>query len=548
MRILNVKWRNFAGWGNSWREIDFEKQKGLTLLCGRNGAGKSSIPNLIVYMLYGQVDGFTQKSIPNRVNRHFEGVISIVAEGRSVVIRRGLMPSAFAVTVDGEPIDTAGKANVQAYLETEIYKTPYNIFKNTIALSMDTFKSFVKLSPSEKCELIDRIFGYSIINTASAKARECVKEIKCRISEGESSIEGYNTTVSEMERRISTMVNRQNEAKDEPDETNVSDIEGLITESVRDYNSIEETIRTLEGMRSDNAMSISGFRSELKQVGDKIKLFESGKCPLCGSDLNTQEHIEYANTLKDASKNLTDNIMKFGKREKKIGDKLDIAVSKKKDIWDRINSLRIEKAKLESRRKERDLGYEEQISNLRAMCDEIHAKIAPKQSEIDKDCKRLEVMNTVCGVFSNDGLKQYISDIYVPMINGYVEGACTQLGINYRIVFDTGYACSIWSLGEEVPYSTLSTGERKKVDIAVTLAFLQIVKSRVPDINILFLDEVLTNIDVESCNDMLRIFKKFADDNGLSIYIVHHANLDSVYADNVVEIEKRNGFSNFVGE
>ena len=548
MRILNVKWRNFAGWGNSWREIDFEKQKGLTLLCGRNGAGKSSIPNLIVYMLYGQVDGFTQKSIPNRVNRHFEGVITIVAEGRSVVIRRGLMPSAFAVTVDGEPIDTAGKANVQAYLETEIYKTPYNIFKNTIALSMDTFKSFVKLSPSEKCELIDRIFGYSIINTASAKARECVKEIKCRISEGESSIEGYNTTVSEMERRISTMVSRQNEAKDEPDETNVSDIEGLITESVRDYNSIEETIRTLEGMRSDNAMSISGFRSELKQVGDKIKLFESGKCPLCGSDLNTQEHIEYANTLKDASKNLTDNIMKFGKREKKIGDKLDIAVSKRKNIGDRINSLKIEKTKLESRRKERDLGYEEQISNLRAMCDEIHAKIAPKQSEIDKDCKRLEVMNTVCGVFSNDGLKQYISDIYVPMINGYVEGACTQLGINYRIVFDTGYACSIWSLGEEVPYSTLSTGERKKVDIAVTLAFLQIVKSRVPDINILFLDEVLTNIDVESCNDMLRIFKKFADDNGLSIYIVHHANLDSVYADNVVEIEKRNGFSNFVGE
>ena len=149
-------------------------------------------------------------------------------------------------------------------------------------------------------------------------------------------------------------------------------------------------------------------------------------------------------------------------------------------------------------------------------------------------------MNTVCGVFSNDGLKQYISDIYVPMINGYVEGACTQLGINYRIVFDTGYACSIWSLGEEVPYSTLSTGERKKVDIAVTLAFLQIVKSRVPDINILFLDEVLTNIDVESCNDMLRIFKKFADDNGLSIYIVHHANLDSVYADNVAANENIN--------
>ena len=75
-------------------------------------------------MLYGQVDGFTQKDIPNRVNRHFEGVITIDAEGHNVVIRRGVMPNAFAVTVDGEPVDTAGKNNIQKYLENEIYKTP----------------------------------------------------------------------------------------------------------------------------------------------------------------------------------------------------------------------------------------------------------------------------------------------------------------------------------------------------------------------------------------------------------------------------------------
>ena len=548
MRIRNVKWRNFAGWGNSWHEIDFESGAGLSLLCGRNGAGKSSIPNLIVYMLYGQVDGFTQRDIANRVNRHFEGVINIDADGRCVVIRRCVMPNAFSVTIDGEPVDTAGKANVQKYLEAEIYKTPYNIFKSTIALSVNQFKSFVKLTPSEKCELIDRIFGYSVINTASARAKESVKEIKARISEGESSIEGYNTTVSEMESRISVMVGKQEAAKNENDAECDPCIDDRISESVGDYNRLCETIKTLEGMRSDNAVSISGFRSELKQVGDKIKLFESGKCPLCGSDLNTQEHIEYADTLKCASKNLTDNIVKLGNRGRKIDEKLDAAVSKRNDLGSRINSLKIEKAKLESRQKERDLGYDNQISNLRAMCDEIRAKIAPKQSEIDKDYKRLEVMNTVCGVFSNDGLKQYISDIYVPMINGYVEGACAQLGINYRVVFDTGYDCTIWSLGEEVPYSTLSTGEKKKVDIAVALAFLQIVKSRVPDINVLFIDEVLSNIDVESCNDMLRIFKRFADENGLSIYVVHHANLDSTYVDNVIEIEKRNGFSNFVTE
>lgn len=548
MRIRNVKWRNFAGWGNSWREIDFDKNVSLTLLCGRNGSGKSSISNLIVYMLYGQVDGFTQKDIPNRVNRHFEGVITIDAEGHNVVIRRGLMPNAFAVTVDGEPVDTAGKNNIQKYLENEIYKTPYHIFKNTIAISVDDFKSFVKLTPSEKCELIDRLFGYAVINTASAKAKECVKEIKSRIAEGESSIDGYNTTIGEMESRIAAMIEKQEQVKSDDCTKEIESVQGAIDANLKDYNAINETIRTLEGMRSDNAGDITNYRLKLKQVDDKIKLFEKGKCPLCGSDLNTEEHIGYVEGLRSSSADISANIMKLGRRGNKIDEKLELATKKRNNLNNDINSLNIERARLESRQKERDLGYDEQISNLQDMCDGIRAKIAPKQAEIGKDYKRLEVMNTVCGIFSNDGLKQYISDIYVPMINGYVENACVQLGINYRVVFDTGYDCTIWSLGEEVSYTTLSRGERKKVDIAVTLAFLQIIKSRIPDINVLFLDEVLSGIDVECCNDMLRIFKKFAEDNGLSIYIVHHANLDSTYVDNVVEVEKRNGFSNFVTE
>jgi len=97
-----------------------------------------------------------------------------------------------------------------------------------------------------------------------------------------------------------------------------------------------------------------------------------------------------------------------------------------------------------------------------------------------------------------------------------------------------------------VNYKTLSTGERKKIDIAVTLAFLKIIKTKISDINILFLDEVLSSIDVSSCNELLKIFYDFSRDTNLRIYMVHHANLDSTWVDKVIEIEKHNGFSHFV--
>lgn len=547
MRIRNVRWRNFTSWGNAWHEMNFDGDPLLCLLCGENGSGKSSIPNMIVYMLYGQVDGFTQKDIPNRVNKHFEGFINVESDGHSVMIHRGLMPNIFEVTVDGNPVDTAGKTNIQKYLENEIYKTPYNIFKNSIALSINDFKSFVKMTPKDKSEIIDRIFGYSILNTALAKSKESVKMLKSRIETNEASIEASNASISEIEGRIKELKeNRDTDTEDTESGNRLREIDESLSECTRKYGELINAINTLEDIKSEKLDAVSNARYELKGVTEKLGAYEKGICPLCGSRLDTETHKGYANNLRLSSEKLSSDIIKYGRQVNKVDEKISLAVSKQNIELGNIDRLKSEKAYVESGMKHKVEGYEEQLENLRNVSDGIRSRIAPKKSEISKDCKRLDLMNIVCGVFSNDGLKQYISDIYVPLINGYVEGVCSQLGISYRIVFDTGYNCTIWSLGEEVSYTTLSNGERKKIDIAVTLAFLQIIKTKVSDINVLFLDEVLSSIDVGSCNEMLKIFKTFASDNGVSIYMVHHANLDSTYVDKVIEVEKRNGFSNFI--
>ncbi len=526
--------------------MDFDGEPSLFLLCGVNGAGKSSIPNLIVYMLYGQVDGFTQKDIPNRVNKHFEGFINIESDGHSVMIHRGLMPNIFEVTVDGNPVDTAGKTNIQKYLENEIYKTPYSIFKNSIALSINDFKSFVKMTPKDKSDIIDRIFGYSILNTALAKSKESVKMLKTRIESNEASIEGYNTSISEIEKHINELESKSDSDADTTEsEKRLNEIDMSLSESMKKCGELNETLNTLEGIKTEKNDAILNARYELKGVSEKLDAYKKGICPLCGSHLDTETHKGYANALTLTSTTLSSNIIKYGRQLNKVGEKITLALSKQNIELGKIDKLKTEKTLIESELKHKIEGYGEQLENLHNMSDGIRAKIAPKKSEISKDYKRLDLMNLVCGVFSNDGLKQYISDIYVPLINGYVEGVCSQLGISYRIVFDTGYNCTIWSLGEEVSYTTLSNGERKKIDIAVTLAFLQIIKTKISDINVLFLDEVLSSIDVGSCNEMLKIFKTFASDNGVSIYMVHHANLDSTYVDKVIEVEKRNGFSNF---
>jgi len=58
MRILRIHFKNFASYGNKIQKIEFsEEESFLWLIKGANGAGKSTIANVIKFLLYGKVDG-----------------------------------------------------------------------------------------------------------------------------------------------------------------------------------------------------------------------------------------------------------------------------------------------------------------------------------------------------------------------------------------------------------------------------------------------------------------------------------------------------------
>lgn len=544
MKINKLRWKNFTSWGNSWQEMNFDKAPGVSLISGKNGAGKSSISNAIIYMLYGQLDGFAQKDIPNHINKHFEGEIFFTTNEHVVYIYRALSPNGFKVTIDGESIDTAGKNNIQKWLEEEIYKIPYDIFKNSIVLSVDDFKSFVDLSPKEKRDIIDRMFGYHIINVASSKVKDKLKSIRSEINLKETSIQGYNSSISE----ISSNISKINSESEDISET-VSLFENIkekMKQDVVDYKSRVSDIQTLETKLNSVSSRLQELNYESKEIQSKLKLYENGICPTCGTSLSTESHRYFKSELLNRQSKITEDHNTNKKKYEELNKEYNEICLKKAALMDRINDMKVEYAKYETIINEHGKSKESQIANLESMKSSIEIKMEPQREELVKLEKQNKLLNIVSDIFSENGLKQYISNIYIPLINDYVNEACTNLCIPYRVVFTTGYDCEISFMGDMVKYKTLSRGERKKVDIAVTLAFLKIIKTKISDINLLFLDEVLSGIDVASCNDLLKIFSDFSKDTELRIYMVHHANLDSTWVDENIEIEKQSGFSHFM--
>ncbi len=544
MKINKLKWKNFTCWGNSWQEMNFDKKNGLSLLCGLNGSGKSSVSNLIIYMLYGQLDGFTQKDMPNRINKHFEGEITFESNKHNVKIYRALSPNDFKVVVDGKDIDTAGKNNVQKWLEDEVYGMPYSIFKNAIVLSVNDFKSFVDLSPKEKRDIIDKLFGYHVINVASAKVKEKIKDINTKINSCESSISGYESSIIEINESINEVKNKDDSSSLLEEEFNKTKEE--LKDYTEKYKNVLADLKKVEDYEDKINEKETFVKNEYHAIKKQLDLYDKGVCPTCGARLDTDEHLHLKEELCEKEKNLSEKLEKIKEKSNKIYLKDNELSSKKSSLTEKINELKIRYASLETSLREKSNAKDEQLENLKSMRDSINDKISPKKKELSNLEKQNKILSIVSDVFSETGLKQYISNIYVPLINDYVSDVCNKLGIPYRVSFTTGYDCEITFMGEEVSYKTLSTGERKKVDIAVTLAFLKIIKTKISDINILFLDEVLSSIDVASCNELLKIFSDFSKDVNLRIYIVHHANLDSTYVDEVIAVEKQNGFSHFL--
>jgi len=213
MRITKVEWQNFTSYGNRKQELDLSNETSLFQIVGENGAGKTSISQVITFALYGKVEGKKLKDIPNRINGNAWTKVTLDNYGTEVVVERGLDPNLFKLIVNGTEYDKAGSRSIQEYLEEDIIGIPYYVFNNTLLLSINDFKSFIKMSPSDKRAIVDKIFGFHILNqmrdvlkVESRKMRQVIDTTIGKISSLETSIQNSYT---EME-SLSDEIQKQN--------------------------------------------------------------------------------------------------------------------------------------------------------------------------------------------------------------------------------------------------------------------------------------------------------------------------------------------------
>jgi len=552
MKIKKIEWRNFSSYGNKTQTLTLEDRNSLFQIVGENGAGKSSISQVITFGLYGKLEGKKLKDIPNRINGNAWVRITLEHQTTEVVIERGLDPNLFRIFLNGKEFDQAGVKSVQDFLTEDILGVPYYVFNNTISLSINDFKSFLKMSPTDKRAILDKIFGFNVLNQMKEILKSELRKLKGdldilvgKYSALESSIQNTQQEIEKVLEAIQIQTQNQDEELEKSLQT-FQDLKKIHDQKVTEFRALESEVN-----RQANSITslLYDHESKLRDLDRKLKLYESQKCPTCSSDLGSDFHQGLKESLLSERNGVQTEIEKVTDQNKKLEQqKLEHSQTRQSlsEKGAKIN------AKVESIQGEiRRLKTENRNLQVEPL-ERIVANLEHEKSNLSVEKSKKEshhaLMKTVDEILGDKGVKQMAIRTILPSLNSEITNLLRKINLPHQVIFDEEFNALVSHMGIEIPVQTLSTGEMKKVDFVVLIAILKLMKMKFNSINLLFLDELFSSVDPEGVHSILSILKSVAEELGLNIFVINHAPMPHEIFDFKLEIVKKNNFSTYTLE
>lgn len=548
MRIDSITFKNFASYGNKLQTIEFEQDYSeLFLTLGKNGDGKTTIANAIIFALYGKVEGVKLGDLPNRINRELWVHIKLRCGTIDVDIERGLDPGIFTVKLNGVEFDKAGKKSVQEYLEEEVYGIPYHVFKNIIILSINDFKSFLTMNNSDKKQIIDKMFGFSVLNEMQQKIKEERRNIKLEISAYDSELNQIMESIQSVRSKLNILLeesSQKNKEKIKQLKEELTDLNETVKGLSKDRDGLVARIGVSKEEYENSRSDASSLKHEIEYLKKKINLYEEGNCPTCETKLDSEWHNQKLDTYNDKLKDSAEKI----KQQKELMDaakeKTDQLNNSKREIESNISQIKYDMQSLKNELiKIKETADGDQFEHLNKLISDFEEKEADKSAESSKLSNEYQFTEMVENILGEDGVKNLAVKTILPGLNTNIAAMTQTMHLSFHIRFDEKFNCIINHLGEEINPMTLSTGERKKADFIIIIAIIKILKLRFPQLNLLFLDELLSSVDNDGVHNILKILSQVIKENRINTFVINHSVLPHEIFDKKIQIYRENGFS-----
>lgn len=525
------------------QEFDFDETKGLIKLSGPIGAGKTTLAEALLYGLYGDVKGQKIGSLISWNKKFCEVELFMTSKNHNIhIIRNTAAP--LIITVDNVTLSGSSKKDSQEILETEIYDVPKIAIIKMCLISFNMFNSLASMSAGETKQFLDDVFGFKLFteyNNQIVQERKTIINDNIRIKAiYDETLETINLLKKKRDIQIEEMKKTFN-----IDEY-VSKKDKLIEEG-------KEQRRLLTDIENERDIKIKEINSEItsfaKLITQEITLgkaarkdyetFKSGICPTCGQKIddnvitNYKEELEkHQNLFKEYNEKKKEKESEraeiMSKYEIQIKDFTNVISSLKSEIRNIDEQIRI----YENGRKLIDENFDDLITENELKAESLNKQIQEYDHEIGE-------WNDMSELF-NKTLRYNLLDTLIPHINKSINFFMNHLEQNFTIKYDQEFKAHIYvdSYSKEITYNNLSTGQRKSLDIAIIFGVLNNIISNV-DFNILFLDELFSNMDANTRNVMLNLLNETIGKEK-SVFVVNHAEMADDFFDHKIRVSLQN--------
>lgn len=567
MLISELGIRGFKSYGNNEQVLKLNTEKGeLILLVGNNGAGKSSLLDSFDYTLYGKVRGRKKKwatlsTLPNRINGELLNRIKFNSLGTDVEIKRGISPGILELTENGVVNERAGKGNVDEKIEKYI-GMDIETFKSFISMSINDFKNFISLSNEEKQLLLDKLFNLEVINILNGILKDIAKSNKVRAASFDAEIRTLDDSISSIQRSIDKAIERQKEEarlalerEKEDIQAEIDRITGEMNSKKDDYKSLKEKMDKIKEKDSElsdemdkEKRQLINCQNDIKNVQRELDLYDSGKCPTCKTDFDSVHFANLRTALEEKKlgfenikSEIEANVTKIRERQVKLKGLSETTTTTFNDLSYLLKGYKSEIDKLTQKKASQTKPVTTtpsvNIQEFQDTIDELEEKKVISTDNITV-CKEKELYyKELNRIFGEDGVKKSIISGIIKPINHFIAENIKKMSLPFEVRLDETFTAEIKQLGSQIEHDSLSTGETKKVNISILIAYLKLIRTK-RHINILFLDEVFSSIDIEGIDSILALLKSFANDYNINIFVVHHAILNQEMFDRILKINK----------
>lgn len=554
MRIESIYAENFQGY--STLSLAGLSKYNTFLLLGDNGAGKSSILEIILYNIFG-ISMRENKS--DLVNINTDTMVTkctyLVEEGK-VVIERGMNKGSTSlnVMVDGKDVTLRKIEDTENLILSKYIPITANLFKKSHLFRANVLETETdKTSKLSIADLIEELFNVNELDEYKKISTQYRLKLDHSFKKGIVNVNQYISQINKLKRikedaeeELTGIIDEKqsviDEQRKEMEELNIKlkKYEPKLPLLTEEVTTLDEKARKYSNKKHSLMGEIESYK---KQYGENKKIFDLDICPYCKQPITQEKKQELAEKMKevkDGVSEIKESIALLTEKENNIRNELNDKKDKQNKIKEGLDKI-----------KNRLYVLKSNVSNLEQDIKSLSNKTS-QTGKVDAEIKIIrKKLKRVIGAMTHNSYHYSIADDLVKILsegsdfryffinldgfNEITQKYVKFFNLKFDVRLEVNEKSKIvpiitphYSTESILKFAQLSQGQKRKTVLVLLMSIISFLLTDNKHLRILFFDEVLDSLDTEGVDSVIQYVNMLKDNKEIQSFFISHSHLSKI--------------------